>query len=126
MLVDVYHHSHWDTKKWENITIPAFATEARIKQINGELVPGTKRQIDPRLLDSDGSAIIQAGSEDWKLLTELAALAGQRATITGNKSRKHLDQLDRNGLITSRSLNVSTTEHVVSDLGRLALAKLYE
>jgi len=124
MSVDVYHHISWDPSAGRNITIPRFSTEKRIRKINGEIVTATKRQIDEKLLDPSGDVIIQASDEDWKTLSELASLAGQRGTISGNKSRKYLDRLTEKGLIISRAVNVSDTEHEVTDLGRLALKHL--
>jgi hypothetical protein len=82
MLVDVYHHRHWDQMNSRNIIIPWFSTEDRIKNTRGEIIPETKRQIDEHLIDSDGNAISKLNSEDWKNLRDLASLKGQRTTIS--------------------------------------------
>jgi uncharacterized protein YbcI len=124
MLIDVYHHKHWDQINGCHVLILRFSTEDRIKRARGELIPETRRQIDERLLDLDGRAIVELHSDEWKLLCDLSSRKGQRGTVSGNVDRRILRDMAVVGLITSHSLNLSTTEHELTDLGRLALDQL--
>jgi hypothetical protein len=106
------------------VVVTRFSTEERILRIGGELMPNTRRQIDERLIDTDGRAIVELNNDEWGLLRDLASRAGQRATISGNANRKPLDNMVGAGLITSRALNLSDTEHELTGLGRLVLDQL--
>lgn len=124
MLIYVYHYRHWSESNDSSFIIPTFATEGWIERAKGEMVSETKREIDERLLDTEGKAIIQLGSEDWNTLKDLASHSKQRFIISGNIDLKPWDYLVKVKLINIRVLSLSDTEYEVTELGRLALKQL--
>lgn len=52
--VTVHHFRLWDAQRGYFIVAPLKGAEKRIKQLNGQIVPGTAEEVDARLIDAQG------------------------------------------------------------------------
>lgn len=124
MNISVYHHRHYDIQSDCNVVVRRFATLEYIERNKGGALIETKRDVHERLVDADGRAIVDLDGGQIELLRELATRPGRRATISGNADRRPLRPLADAGLIHTRALNLSDTEHELTELGALALEQL--
>ncbi len=98
------------------------ATVAFIAMARGEIIEGTGREVDDRLLTDNGQVIQEFDGHEAELLKEL----NERGTaqVSGNKDHKTFDRMVISGLMNRRSLSVDCVEYEITDLGRKAVEQL--
>lgn len=92
-MQEMYHFKYTDKLNGSFGIEQTFCTKEYIQRHSGELLLETKKIVDPRLISSEGKAVIRRNDDNWAVLKKLEGQPNQREIIGGNNSRKHNDVL---------------------------------
>src|SRR4051812_41494130 len=121
-MIEVFRYSVSGIMNDERIVSPCMATRAFIETSGGEIIKGSHRHVDARLLPAGDKVVQGFTGEQVSYLRELVSL-GPLAISSDTRSRSWLKQLISSRLVCSSAAG-SGIRYAITPLGRVAVEQL--
>jgi hypothetical protein len=106
-----------------NAVVHRLSTSEFIRTVRGEPIEEEAREIDEKLVDSDGRLLIDTQSDGARLLKSLSDLGG-KISMSGYKDHSTWQILISSGLTSHSPAGNDIVNYAITDLGRLMVAEL--
>ena len=122
-MIEVFHYTHSGTPHDNAIVAPRMATRGFVEAANGQIIKGSGRAVDDRLLGGSDQVVQGFTGEQVAYLRELISL-GPIATGDDRRNRSWISELRESRLIQLTDQDGSI-EYAITPLGRVAVAQLF-
>jgi hypothetical protein len=121
MKIEILRYRKWDQANGAYVEPSNLATRGCIARISAEPVEASSRSVEDWLVDRDGRAILDPGSEE---ADELKHLADRGGSLTSLGHRKPLQKLVDFGLARSSENGEGVVTYRITDRGNLAVREM--
>jgi len=121
MKIEILRYRKWDQSNGTYVEPSDLATREYIARIRAEPVETSSRSVEEWLVDRDGRAILNPGTEE---AIELKHLADRGGSLTSLGHRKPLRKLVDFGLALSSENGEGIVEYKLTDRGNVAVREM--
>ena len=121
MKIEILRYKKWDQTNGAYVQPSDLATRNYIARIRAEAIEGSRRNVEESLVDREGRAIVDPGTEE---AIELKHLTDRGGILSTSGHSEPLRKLVDIGLVRASENGAGDVEYRITDLGHLAVREM--